>query len=91
MATALNIQPEAFAFEAEFETCEEAGLSAETLHRRLLCRGIRTVLVRCCRGLGARLAFLFTALQQPAAIDRVIGALDDAMSGRAIKLSARTS
>jgi 8-amino-7-oxononanoate synthase len=68
-----------------------AGVSAETLHRLLLWRGIRTVLVRCCRGLGARVAFLFTALHQPAAIDRVTEALEDAMSGRAIKLSARAS
>jgi 8-amino-7-oxononanoate synthase len=67
------------------------GVPAETLYLHLLCRGIRSVLVRCCHGLGARLAFLFTALHQPAEIDRIIEALDDAISGRAIKLSARAS
>ena len=68
-----------------------AGVPRGALHRRLLFRGIRTVLVRCCRGLGARLAFLFTALHRPAEIDRLIEALDDAMCGRAIKLSVRAS
>jgi 8-amino-7-oxononanoate synthase len=59
------------------------GVSAETLQVRLLCRGIRTVLFRCCRGLGTRLAFLITALHRPAEIDRVIEVLDGAIvSGR---------
>jgi len=67
------------------------GVSAETLHLHLLRRGIRTVLVRCCHGLGTRLAFLITALHRPAEIDRVIEALEGAVSGRAIKLSVRAS
>jgi 8-amino-7-oxononanoate synthase len=67
------------------------GVSAETLHLHLLRRGIRTVLVRCCHGLGTRLAFLITALHRPAEIDRVIEALEGAVSGRAIKLSARAT
>jgi 8-amino-7-oxononanoate synthase len=49
---------------------------ARTLHLRLLGLGIKTVLVRCCRGIGMRLACLFTALHRPADIDRVVEALD---------------
>ena len=68
------------------------GVPAELLHSRLLRRGIRTVLVRCCRGLRARLAFLITASHQPAEIDRVIDALEYAIAcGRAAKLTARES
>jgi 8-amino-7-oxononanoate synthase len=68
------------------------GMPAEILHSRLLRRGIRTVVVRYCRGLGTRLAFLFTALHRPAEIDQVIDALEGVIvSGRAVKLSARVS
>jgi 8-amino-7-oxononanoate synthase len=52
------------------------GADARTLHLRLLCAGIRTVIVRCCRGIGMRLGFLITALHRPADIDRAIEALD---------------
>jgi 8-amino-7-oxononanoate synthase len=68
------------------------GLAAEALHACLLRRGIRAVLVRCCSGLHARVAFLITALHQPAEIDRVIDALECAIvSSHVVKLSARAS
>ena len=65
-----------------------AGVDARTLHLRLLCAGIRTVLVRCCRGIGMRLGFLITALHRPSDIDRAIEALDRAADRT---LLARTS
>ena len=52
-----------------------AGVDARTLHLRLMCAGIRTVLVRCCRGVGMRLGFLITALHRPSDIDRALEAL----------------
>jgi 8-amino-7-oxononanoate synthase len=54
-------------------------VDARTLHLRLLRRGIRTVLLRCCRGIEIRLGFLINALHCPADIDRTIEALDGAM------------
>ena len=67
-------------------------VQAGTLHLRLLCLGIRTVLVRCCRGIGVRLGFLITVLHRPADIDRAVEALDRAtMSDRRSQLSARAS
>lgn len=65
---------------------------AQTLHLRLLDLGIRTVVVRCCRGTGMRLTFLITALHRPADIDRAIEALARAtMFDRAARPSARIS
>jgi len=52
------------------------GIHAPALHLRLLGLGIRTILVRCCRGLGTCLGFLITALHRPADIDCAIEALD---------------
>jgi 8-amino-7-oxononanoate synthase len=54
-------------------------IDAATLHLRLLYRGIRTVLIRCCRGIETRLGFLITVLHRPADIDRAVEALDRAM------------
>jgi 8-amino-7-oxononanoate synthase len=67
-------------------------IDAGTLHLRLLGRGIRTVLVRCCRGTEMRLGFLINALHRPADIDRAIEALDGAMKLDGVRaLSARVS
>jgi 8-amino-7-oxononanoate synthase len=67
-------------------------LQARTLHLRLLGLGIKTVLVRCCRGIGLRLGFLFTVLHRPADIDRVLEALDRLMvSDRAVRLPVMAS
>jgi 8-amino-7-oxononanoate synthase len=67
-------------------------IDARTLHLRLLGRGIRAVLVRCCRGIEMRLGFLINALHRPADIDRVIEALDGAMKLDGVRaLSARVS
>ena len=52
------------------------GGHAPAVHLRLLCAGIRTVLVRCCRGLGTQLGFLITASHRPADIDQAVEALD---------------
>jgi 7-keto-8-aminopelargonate synthetase-like enzyme len=54
-------------------------VDARTRQLRLLRRGIRTVLLRCCRGIEIRLGFLINALHCPADIDRAIEALDGAM------------
>jgi 8-amino-7-oxononanoate synthase len=67
-------------------------IDAGTLHLRLLCRGIRAVLLRCCRGIEMRLGFLINALHRPADIDRAIEALDVAMRLDGVRaLSARVS
>ncbi len=58
------------------QTLSVGGADARILHLRLLCAGIRTVLVRCCLGVGARLGFLITALHRPADIDHAIEVLD---------------
>lgn len=68
------------------------GVQPQTLHQRLLCQGIRTVLVRCCRGIGTRLGFVITVLHRPVDIDRAVEALARAtMFDRVVKLSARAS
>jgi len=56
-----------------------AAIPAEALHERLLRLGIRTVVIRGCRDIGARVAFLITALHRPGEIDRAVAAI-----GRAI-------
>jgi 8-amino-7-oxononanoate synthase len=67
-------------------------VDARTLHLRLLGRGIRTVLVRRCRGIEMRLGFLINALHRPADIDRAIEALDGAMRLDGVRaVSARVS
>jgi len=68
------------------------GVQPRTLHQRLLCQGIRTVLVRCCRGAGTRLGFVITVLHRPVDIDRAVEALARAtIFDRVVKLSARAS
>jgi 8-amino-7-oxononanoate synthase len=57
-----------------------AGIAPETLHLRLRDLGIRTVVVRCCRGLGRQLAFLITALHHARDIDRAADAIARALS-----------
>ena len=54
-------------------------IDAGSLHLRLLYRGIRAVLLRCCGDVEMRLGFLINALHRPADIDRAIEALDGAM------------
>jgi 8-amino-7-oxononanoate synthase len=67
-------------------------IDAGTLHLRLLGRGIRTVLVRGCRGIEMRLGFLINALHRPADIDCAIEALDGAMRLDGVRApSARVS
>jgi 8-amino-7-oxononanoate synthase len=68
------------------------GIGAATLHLRLDGLGIRTVLVRCCRDIRMRLAFLITALHRPADIDRAIDALASAtMPVRTARPTVRAS
>ena len=62
------------------QTLRPAGIAAEALHERLLCLGIRTVVILHCRDLGARVAFLITALHQPGDIDRAVAAISRAIT-----------
>ena len=73
------------------QTVRPVGMTPETLHLRLLDLGIRTVVVRCCRGLGRRLAFLITALHRPADIDRAADAIARALTPEATSRLARVS
>jgi 8-amino-7-oxononanoate synthase len=66
------------------QTLSVGGVDARILHLRLLGAGIRTVLVRCCRGIGMQLGFLITVLHRPADIDRAIEALDRVVDRRAL-------
>ena len=52
-----------------------AGIAAETLHARLLHLGIRTIVIRRCRDLGARVAFLISALHRSSDIDAAVEAI----------------
>jgi 8-amino-7-oxononanoate synthase len=61
------------------QTLRPASIAAETLHERLLRLGIRTVVIRGCRDIGARVAFLITALHRPGDVDWALAAI-----GRAI-------
>ena len=62
------------------QTLRPAGVTAAALHERLLRLGIRTILIRHCHDIGARLAFLITARHRPADIDRAVKALGRAMT-----------
>ena len=62
-----------------------AGVAAETLHARLLHLGIRTIVIRRCRDIGARVAFLISALHRSSDIDQAIEAI-----GRAMRLDYST-
>ena len=61
------------------QTLRPAGLPAEDLYQRLRHAGIRTVLMRHCREIGARVAFLITALHQHSDIDHAVEAIGRAM------------
>jgi 8-amino-7-oxononanoate synthase len=68
------------------------GVNANAIQRRLLLRGIRTVVVRGCRNMGVRLGFLITAWHRSADIDHAIEALESVMAGDGMHAaSARTS
>jgi 8-amino-7-oxononanoate synthase len=74
------------------QTLRPIRVSASTLHARLMDLGIRTVVIRCCRGLAARLALLITALHRLSDIDRAVEAVGHAIGfGRAIMPRARAS
>lgn len=62
------------------QTLRPAGIAADILYQRLLRLGIRTVLMRRCRELGTRVAFLITALHRFSDIDRVVEAIGRAMT-----------
>ena len=57
-----------------------AGVAAEALHGRLLRLGIRSILIRRCREIGARVAFLITVLHRPSDIDQAVEAIGRAMT-----------
>jgi 8-amino-7-oxononanoate synthase len=56
-----------------------AGVAADILHGRLLRLGIRTIVIRCCRGIGTQVAFLITALHRSSDIDQAVEAIGRAM------------
>jgi 8-amino-7-oxononanoate synthase len=62
------------------QTLQPAGIAAEVLRQRLLRLGIRTLLLRRCREIGARIALLITALHQDSDIDRAVEAIGRAMA-----------
>ena len=62
------------------QTLRPAGIAAEVLRARLLRLGIRTVVVRRCREVGARVAFLITALHRRSDIDMAVEAIGHAMT-----------
>jgi len=55
-------------------------VAAEALHGRLLRLGIRSILIRRCREIGARVAFLITVLHRPSDIDQAVEAIGRAMT-----------
>lgn len=62
------------------QTLRPAGIAAQVLHERLLGFGIRSVLIRRCREIGARVAFLITALHRSSDIDLAVDAIRRAMT-----------
>jgi 8-amino-7-oxononanoate synthase len=75
------------------QTLRPAGIAPQTLYARLLGLGIRTVLLRWCGDIGARIAILITALHTPAEIDTAVAALASAfhLGGACLARSARIS
>jgi 8-amino-7-oxononanoate synthase len=61
------------------------GIAAETLHARLLHLGIRTIVIRRCCDIGARVAFLISVLHRSSDIDQAVEAI-----GRAMRLDHST-
>ena len=70
---ALGLSPDGGSFPVQ--RVRPIGISAETLHLRLLALGIRTVVVRCCRGRGRQVVFLITARHRLSEIDRAADAI----------------
>jgi 8-amino-7-oxononanoate synthase len=62
------------------QTLRPAGIAAEVLRVRLLRLGIRTIVVRRCREIVARVAFLITALHRHSDIDMAVEAIGQAMT-----------
>ena len=62
------------------QTLRPAGIAAEVLHGRLLRLGIRTIVIRRCREIGERVAFLITALHRRSDIDQAVEAIGCAMT-----------
>jgi 8-amino-7-oxononanoate synthase len=62
------------------QTLRRVGIPAEILYQRLLHLGIRTILIRCCREISSRVAFLITALHRHSDIDRAVETLDRAIT-----------
>jgi 8-amino-7-oxononanoate synthase len=62
------------------QTLRPAGFAAESLHQRLRRADIHTVLMRHCRDIGLRVAFLITALHRFSDIDRAVGHIAQAIS-----------
>jgi 8-amino-7-oxononanoate synthase len=62
------------------QTLRPAGVAAEVLSERLRRLGIRTIVIRCCREIGARVAFLITALHRRSDIDQAVEAIGRAMT-----------
>jgi 8-amino-7-oxononanoate synthase len=62
------------------QTLRPAGVAAEVLYERLLRLGIRTIVIRRCREIGVRVAFLITALHRRSDIDHAVEAIGRAMT-----------
>lgn len=62
------------------QTLRPAGVAADVLHGRLLRLGIRTIVIRRCREIGAQVAFLITALHRRSDIDQAVEAIGRAMT-----------
>jgi 8-amino-7-oxononanoate synthase len=62
------------------KTLQPAGVAAEVLYQRLLLLGVRTIVIRRCREIGARVAFLITALHRSSDIDLAVEAIGHAMT-----------
>lgn len=62
------------------QTLRPAGIAADVLYQRLLRLGIRTILMRRCCAIGARVAFLITAQHRYSDIDRAVEAIGRAMT-----------
>jgi 8-amino-7-oxononanoate synthase len=75
------------------QVLKATSIAADTLHERLLGLGVRTIVMRRCRDIGARVAFLISALHRSSDIDRAIEAIGRAMrlDKPARQLAARTS
>jgi 8-amino-7-oxononanoate synthase len=64
------------------QTLRLSGLSAGNLHQRLRRAGVQTVLVRHCRHVGARVAFLITARHRYSDVDRAVDQIAQAIAVR---------